>query len=40
MQMAQNFARPQGASLIDPTTELFFSASDKNGGPTEITSGF
>lgn len=40
MNLAQNFARPQGASLIDPTTELFYSAADKTGGPTEITSGF
>jgi len=40
MNLAQNFARPQGASLIDPTTELFYSAADKTGGPTEITAGF
>lgn len=26
--------------MIDPTLELFFTASDKNGGPTDIMAGF
>lgn len=40
MSAIHNLARPQGASLIDPTLELFFTASDKTGGPTDIMAGF
>lgn len=38
MAAIHNLARPQGASLIDPTLDLFFTASDKTGGPTDILS--
>jgi hypothetical protein len=40
MSAIHNLVRPQGASLIDPTLELFFSASDKTGGPTDILASF
>jgi hypothetical protein len=40
MAAIHNLARPQGASLIDPTLELFFTAQDKSGGPTEILTTF
>ena len=40
MAAIHNLARPQGASLIDPTLDLFFTASDKTGGPTDILSQF
>lgn len=40
MAAIHNLARPQGASLIDPTLDLFFTASDKTGGPTDIVQGF
>jgi hypothetical protein len=40
MSAIHNLARPQGASLIDPTIDLFFTAADKVGGPTDILQGF
>lgn len=40
MSAIHNLSRPQGASMIDPTLDLFFSAADKKGGPTDILSSF
>lgn len=40
MAAIHNLARPQGASLIDPTIEQFFTAADKQGGPTDCLSNF
>ena len=40
MSSIHNLSRPQGASMIDPTLDLFFSAADKKGGPTDILSSF
>ena len=38
--MANHFQRPQGNSTIDPTTDEFFKAEDKMGGPSQILEGF
>ncbi len=40
MSAMHNLTRLQGASLIDPTTELYFSTEDKTGGPTDILEQF
>jgi hypothetical protein len=40
MNAMLNLTRLQGASLIDPTSDLYFTALDKTGGPTDILDQF